>query len=76
MSAATIRRATNVRPGPPSAKTLLYIPPAGRNHRRPVMDIDQFWSVCAMPIGLLICFGPAILVWLPMELKGPPDDKH
>ena len=55
-------------------KSLLYIlslrgKPRGRM-------IDKFWSVCSMPLGVLICFGPAILVWLSIELKSPPADKH
>jgi hypothetical protein len=28
------------------------------------MKSDVFWSLFAMPIGLLICFGPALVVWL------------
>lgn len=27
----------------------------------PVMD--KFWSIFAMPIGLMMCFGPALVVW-------------
>jgi hypothetical protein len=25
--------------------------------------MDIFWSIFAMPIGLAVCFGPAMLVW-------------
>lgn len=25
-----------------------------------------------MPIGVLICFGPALVVWVAMERKSPP----
>jgi len=28
------------------------------------MTSDQFWSLFAMPIGFLVCFGPAVLAWL------------
>jgi hypothetical protein len=28
-----------------------------------------------MPIGLLVCFGPALLVWLRMELKARDEDR-
>jgi hypothetical protein len=46
------------------------------------MKSDVFWSLFAMPIGLLICFGPAILVWLFSDSKAPeapsadPSTKH
>jgi hypothetical protein len=25
--------------------------------------MDAFWSFFAMPIGVTICFGPAVVVW-------------
>lgn len=31
--------------------------------------MDIFISFFAMPIGVLVCFGPAILVWLIQEYK-------
>jgi hypothetical protein len=31
--------------------------------------MDKFWSICTMPIGVFVCFGPALLVWLRMEAK-------
>jgi hypothetical protein len=37
--------------------------------------MDKFISICAMPIGVLICFGPALIVWLRAELKGPTDEQ-
>lgn len=36
--------------------------------------MDKFWSIFAMPIGVFLCFGPALLVWLGMELKAKDDD--
>ena len=33
------------------------------------MNMDVFWSFFAMPIGLTICFGPMLVVWLIAELK-------
>ncbi len=27
------------------------------------LRMDAFWSFFAMPIGVTICFGPAVLVW-------------
>jgi hypothetical protein len=29
--------------------------------------MDAFWSIFAMPIGVAICFGPAMLVWAMTE---------
>jgi hypothetical protein len=40
------------------------------------MSTDQFWSIFAMPIGLLICFGPAVAVWLVAELRSPPPSER
>ena len=31
--------------------------------------MDKFFSFFSMPIGLIICFGPALLVWLREEIK-------
>jgi hypothetical protein len=25
--------------------------------------MDKFWSIFAMPIGVALCFGPAVIVW-------------
>ncbi|MCZ7636571.1 MAG: hypothetical protein M5U12_11440 [Verrucomicrobia bacterium] len=33
------------------------------------MSWDQFWSIFAMPIGLMICFGPMVVAWLAAERK-------
>ena len=37
----------------------------------------NFWGLFAMPTGLLLCFGPALIVWLKTELstQSPPKDK-
>jgi hypothetical protein len=32
--------------------------------------MDKFISICAMPIGVMICFGPALVFWVIAELKG------
>ena len=42
--------------------------------------LDRFISWFAVPIGVVICFGPAILLWLFEEYKspgasGPEDEK-
>jgi len=33
------------------------------------------WGVFAMPLGVLLCFGPALFVWLKAELRTPPEEK-
>jgi hypothetical protein len=37
--------------------------------------MDKFWSVFTFPLGVLICFGPAIVAWLIEELKSPPSEQ-
>ena len=38
--------------------------------------MDKFWSLCAMPIGVLFCFGPVLVAWWLAERKGArPDDR-
>jgi hypothetical protein len=27
------------------------------------------WGIFAMPVGLLLCFGPALLVWIRAETR-------
>ena len=39
----------------------------------PVMD--KFWSIFAMPIGVALCFGPAVIVWWLTKDKEPRDPK-
>lgn len=33
------------------------------------MKSDVFWSLFAMPIGLIICFGPALIAWALCDSK-------
>ncbi len=35
----------------------------------------SIWGVLAMPVGVALCFGPALLVWLKEELRGPGQRK-
>jgi hypothetical protein len=37
--------------------------------------MDKFFSILTFPIGLVICFAPALVVWLKAELKTPPSGK-
>lgn len=39
-------------------------------------SMDKFWSICAMPIGLAFCFGPAIVAWLVIEWKNAAIEKQ
>jgi len=39
----------------------------------PVMD--KFWSIFTMPLGVALCFGPAVIVWWLTRDKAPLDDK-
>jgi len=36
--------------------------------------MDKFISICVMPIGVLVCFGPALAFWVMAELKGSPEE--
>ena len=40
------------------------------------MPFDAYVSILAMPVGVMICFGPALIVWLRAELKGPTEDPN
>lgn len=42
-----------------------------RAHWRGFMTSDQFWSIFAMPIGLLMCAGPMVIAWLIAEFRAP-----
>ena len=33
----------------------------------------SIWGVLAMPLGVALCFGPALLVWLKKELGASED---
>jgi len=34
-------------------------------------DMDKFWSELTMPIGVALCFGPAMIVWWLTEGRKP-----
>jgi hypothetical protein len=36
--------------------------------------MDKFISVAVVPIGVLICFGPALIFWVLAELKDSRND--
>jgi len=57
-------------------------------HRRQYLPLDfmdsvisllngdlSIWGVLAMPTGVVLCFGPALLVWLKQELGASEKDK-
>jgi len=31
--------------------------------------MDKFWSILCVPIGISLCFGPALIAWVVAELK-------
>jgi hypothetical protein len=37
--------------------------------------MDKFISVCVMPIGVLVCFGPALIFWVVAELKDSREEQ-
>ena len=40
-----------------------------------LLDGDlSIWGVIAMPVGVAICFGAALVVWLKDELRGQPEE--
>jgi hypothetical protein len=38
------------------------------------MPFDAWVSILVMPIGVAICFGPALFFWVRAELKDPSRD--
>jgi hypothetical protein len=38
------------------------------------MHFDGYISILAMPIGVAVCFGPALIIWVIAELKDPSRD--
>ncbi|MHB8522338.1 MAG: hypothetical protein ACYDH9_16480 [Limisphaerales bacterium] len=41
-----------------------------------IASIDMnIWGLLAMPTGLVICFGPALLSWLNEELRDQPPEE-
>ena len=40
-------------------------------------DIDlAFWGLIVVPLGLAICFGPALVVWIREELQAGAEEKE
>jgi hypothetical protein len=37
--------------------------------------MDAFWSILAMPIGVALCFGPAMVVWWLTDRPNKSSDK-
>ncbi len=54
------------------AKISLYFLHAPPKLRELVMEHDlNLWGIFAMPVGVLLCFGPALLSWIRAELAAP-----
>ena len=64
-------------------KTLLYIRFGPGKSEVAVMDRLlsllngdlSIWGVIAMPVGVAICFGPALVMWLKAELGAAEKDE-
>jgi len=41
-----------------------------------LIDKVNVWGFLAVPLGVLICFGPGLFVWLKEEYKTSPSEKH
>ena len=62
---------------------MLYIRRAGGNPQNSIMESIvsllngdlSIWGVIAMPVGVAICFGPALVMWLKEELKSDEETK-
>jgi hypothetical protein len=67
---------TSLRPvAATDTENLLYFSGPKRNSPRRIMD--AFWSIFGMPIGVTLCFGPAMVVWWFTKDSEPgPDDSH
>ena len=37
--------------------------------------MDKIWGFITMPLGVALCFGPAVLVWWLTKDKSPAQDK-
>lgn len=37
--------------------------------------MDKFISICVVPIGVLVCFGPALIIWVAAELKSSGEEQ-
>jgi hypothetical protein len=55
---------------------LLFSPPVGILRTFMEDTNYNFWGLIVVPVGLLICFGLALLVWLRAELTAEPEDKE
>jgi hypothetical protein len=40
-----------------------------------VINMDKFWSICCMPIGVLFCFGPVLVAWWLAERQNASSGK-
>lgn len=37
--------------------------------------MDKFISMCVVPIGVLLCFGPGLIFWVIEERKGSHEEQ-
>ena len=36
----------------------------------------NLWGIFAVPVGVLVCFGPALILWARMESKPESDESE
>lgn len=54
-------------------ENLLYF--SDLNRKPCPIFMDAFWSIFGMPIGVALCFGPALVVWwFTKDSEPKPDD--
>lgn len=37
--------------------------------------MDKFISICIVPISVLLCFGPGLIIWVLAELKSSDEEQ-
>jgi len=37
---------------------------------------SNIWGLLAMPLGVLLCFGPALFAWVKAECQSDPPEKR
>jgi hypothetical protein len=61
----------------PTPETIAIKSCAARPKREYFLNpMDKFISICAMPIGVLVCFGPALIIWVMAELKDSGEEQR
>ncbi len=54
---------------PRQIRSLIKVAQIPKTRNNPAMPFDAYVSILAMPVGVTICFGPALLFWWLAERK-------